>query len=72
LARYGTLVDAWTGLRPMVVHGGPRIGPGGAAGYFLSLGRHRSGILLAPLAAQLLAPVIQGAAPDPLLTPFVP
>jgi glycine oxidase len=68
----GTLVDAWTGLRPMVVHGGLRIGPAGAAGYFLSVGHHRSGILLAPLAAQLLAPVIQGAAPDPLLTPFLP
>lgn len=67
-----TLVEAWTGLRPMTVRDGPRIGPGSLPGYFIATGHHRSGILLAPLTAQLLAPVIQGAPPDPLLAPFLP
>lgn len=66
-----TMADAWTGLRPMIVRGGPRIGPG-SPGYFLAVGHYRSGILLAPLTAQLLAPVIGGAEPDPLLVPFLP
>jgi glycine oxidase len=67
-----TMADAWTGLRPAVVRGGPRIGPGSLPGYFLAVGHYRNGILLAPLTAQLLAPVIGGAEPDPLLTPFLP
>ena len=67
-----TMVDAWTGLRPMVVRGGPRIGPGSLPGYFLAIGHYRKGILLAPLTAQLLAAVIGGAEPDPLLAPFLP
>lgn len=67
-----TLSDAWTGLRPLIVRGGPRVGPGAVPGYFIATGHLRSGILLAPLTARLLTPVIQGAEPDPLLVPFLP
>ncbi len=65
-------VEAWTGLRPAAPDGRPRIGPTALPGYFLATGHFRNGILLAPLTAQLLAPVILGAPPDPLLIPFLP
>ena len=65
-------VETWTGLRPASPDGRPRIGPTALPGYFLATGHFRNGILLGPLTAQLLAPVILGAAPEPLLTPFLP
>ena len=65
-------VETWTGLRPASPDGQPRIGPTALPGYFLATGHFRNGILLGPLTAQLLAPVILGVPPEPLLTPFLP
>ncbi len=71
LAESPTL-ETWTGLRPASPDGRPRIGPTALPGYFLDAGHFRNGILLGLLTAQLLAPVIRGASPDPLLAPFLP
>ena len=65
-------VETWTGLRPATSDGSPCIGPTALPGYFLAIGHFRNGILLGPLTAQLLAPVILGAPPEPLLAPFLP
>lgn len=65
-------VETWAGLRPSAPDGRPRIGPTKLPGYFAAVGHFRNGILLAPLTAQLLAPVILGAQLDPLLRPFLP
>ena len=65
-------VETWTGLRPASPDGRPRIGPTALPGYFLATGHFRNGILLGPLTAQLLAPVILGVPPEPLLIPFLP
>jgi glycine oxidase len=65
-------VETWTGLRPATPDGRPLIGPTSLRGYFLAVGHLRNGILLAPITAKLLAPVILGAAPEPLLAPFLP
>lgn len=66
------LTESWTGLRPAAPDGRPRIGPTAFPGYFLATGHFRNGILLGPLTARLLAPVILGEQPEPLLLPFLP
>ena len=65
-------VETWTGLRPATPDGRPSIGPTALPGYFVATGHFRNGILLGPLTAQLLAPVVLGAQPEPLLSPFLP
>ncbi len=70
--READVVEAWTGLRPATPDARPRIGPTRLPGYFLAAGHFRNGILLGPLTAQLLAPVILGESPNALLVPFLP
>ena len=70
--RHAELAETWVGFRPAFPDRRPRIGPAALPGYFLATGHFRNGILLAPITAQLLAPVIEGASPDPLLVPFLP
>jgi glycine oxidase len=65
--RDAEVVETWAGLRPAFPDGLPRIGATSLPGYYLAAGYFRNGILLAPLAARLLAELICGAAPDPLL-----
>lgn len=59
------ITDTWAGLRPGTPDHLPLLGPamsstGGAAGYFLSTGHYRNGILLAPASARLVAQQILG------------
>jgi len=53
------LVRSWAGLRPLSTLRRPIIGPlRGAANVTLACGHHRSGILLAPITAQLVAELL--------------
>jgi glycine oxidase len=66
-----TLVRAWAGLRPCSLLRRPIIGP--ARGYenvILATGHHRSGILLAPITAQLVRELITCGATSISLQPF--
>lgn len=56
------VVEAWSGLRPQAgVRGGPFVGPiPGARDVWVHAGHYRSGILLAPLTARILARAIAG------------
>ncbi|MGQ9590856.1 MAG: FAD-dependent oxidoreductase [Planctomycetota bacterium] len=56
------VAEAWAGLRPQaLVRGGPFVGPlPGARDVWVHAGHYRSGILLAPLTARLLARAIAG------------
>lgn len=58
----GDVVEAWAGLRPQAgVRGGPFVGPlPGARDVWVHAGHYRSGILLCPLTARLLARMIAG------------
>ena len=67
------LHGAWAGLRPALPDHLPAIGPvPGLDGLFVATGHYRNGILLAPLTAKLLAPVILGEAPVSELAPYSP
>lgn len=55
------LVDAVAGLRPGTPNNLPLVGPGAIDGLVLATGHFRNGILLAPLAAQAVADVLEGA-----------
>jgi glycine oxidase len=61
--------DAWSGLRPGTPDGWPILGPSPVRGLFFAAGHFRSGILLAPITARLVADAIVGA-PDPRLEAF--
>ena len=53
------LVRTWAGLRPLSTLRRPIIGPlRGFANVTLAIGHHRSGILLAPITAQLVAELL--------------
>ena len=54
------------GLRPSTPDNVPAIGPGALAGLVWAVGHHRSGILLAPLTADLVAAAVHGEAPGEL------
>lgn len=54
------LVEATAGLRPATPDNLPRVGPSGVDGLLWATGHYRNGILLAPLAANLLADRLQG------------
>ncbi len=58
------LVDAIAGLRPGTPNNLPLVGPGAIDGLVLATGHFRNGILLAPLAAQVVADLLS-AAPNP-------
>jgi glycine oxidase len=57
------LVDATAGLRPGTPDNLPRVGPGEVEGLILATGHFRNGILLAPLAAELVAGVLADESP---------
>ena len=61
--------DAWSGLRPGTPDGWPILGPSPVRGLFFAAGHFRSGILLAPITARLVADAILGAS-DPRLEAF--
>ncbi len=54
------LIEATAGLRPGTPDNLPRIGPSGVDGLLWATGHYRNGILLAPLAANLLAEQLEG------------
>jgi glycine oxidase len=59
-----TFREAWAGLRPGSIDGLPIVGPmPGIQGYLVATGHYRSGILLAPLTAHLIAACIRGERP---------
>ncbi|MFQ5839524.1 MAG: NAD(P)/FAD-dependent oxidoreductase [Candidatus Methylomirabilales bacterium] len=64
---------AGAGLRPWSPHGLPFLGllPG-VRNLAIASGHFRNGILLAPVAAKLMAELLQGRAPSVDLTPFHP
>jgi glycine oxidase len=55
------LVEAAAGLRPGTPDNLPRVGPSGVDGLLWATGHYRNGILLAPLAANLIARELTGA-----------
>lgn len=66
-------MDAWAGLRPGTEHGELIIGRiPSLDNVWVSTGHFRSGALLAPASAELLAESIQGGTVDPRLAPFDP
>jgi glycine oxidase len=77
LALVPKLVDAkiledWAGLRPGTPDALPILGATGVAGYFVSTGHFRDGILLAPITAQVMANMITGRATGYDLKAFDP
>jgi glycine oxidase len=54
------------GLRPGTPDNAPIVGPGALEGLLWATGHHRNGILLAPLTAELVTPLLVGEAPHPL------
>lgn len=65
------LLRAWAGLRPCSTIRRPIIAPlPGLENVILATGHHRSGILLAPVTAQLVAEMITERAPTVPLRPF--
>ena len=63
------IAAAWAGLRPATADGLPAFGPTPIEGLHLAVGLFRNGILLAPLAADLMARAIEGDA-DVVPEPF--
>ncbi|MDG4806240.1 glycine oxidase ThiO [Micromonospora sp. WMMD1120] len=70
LAEY-ELVEAVAGLRPGTPDNAPILGPlPGRPGVLVATGHHRHGIVLTPLTADLIADLVLGGVPDPLLAPL--
>jgi len=63
------LVEAIAGLRPGTPDNLPRVGPSGVDGLLWATGHYRNGILLAPLAANLI--VVELTSTNPPRSPFV-
>jgi len=57
------LEDAWSGLRPGTPDGWPILGESPVPGLFFATGHFRSGILLAPATARLVADAVVGSPP---------
>lgn len=55
-----TLRDSWAGLRPGTPDDLPVIGRGHLEGLFFATGHYRSGILLAPITAQIIDQLVHG------------
>ena len=67
------ITTSWAGLRPGTPDSLPLLGPyPGVAGYFLSTGHYRNGILLAPATAKLMAQMIGGTGLELDLDAFSP
>jgi glycine oxidase len=64
------VVDTWAGLRPGTPDGWPILGAGGLGGLFHAAGLYRNGILLGPLAGELVARLAMGRPPGVDLAPF--
>jgi glycine/D-amino acid oxidase-like deaminating enzyme len=61
----------WAGLRPDVPAGGPLIGRHPMlANVIVATGHHRNGILLAPVTADAVTALVDGAAAPPEAAPF--
>ena len=61
------IIESWAGLRPDTADHLPVIGPTGVENLFLATGHFRSGILLAPITAQLVAEgILNDSMPDEL------
>ena len=70
LAEYD-LVEAVAGLRPGTPDNAPILGPlPGRPDVLAATGHHRHGIVLTPITADLIADLVLGGVPDPLLAPF--
>jgi glycine/D-amino acid oxidase-like deaminating enzyme len=68
---HAALAEHWAGLRPITPDGLPVYGADPALpALFFACGLSRNGILLAPWAAEQLAPVLVGAAPSDALAAF--
>ncbi len=62
---------AWAGLRPATADGSPYLGPvPGLDNAFVAAGHYRSGLILAPGTAVLMAQLLRGEKPAQDLTPF--
>jgi glycine oxidase len=62
-------VAATAGLRPGTPNNLPIVGPGAIDGLALATGHYRNGILLAPLAAEIVADYLSGVRPFPGICP---
>ncbi|MEU7974701.1 glycine oxidase ThiO [Micromonospora sp. NPDC049089] len=70
LAEYD-LVEAVAGLRPGTPDNAPILGPlPDRPDVLVATGHHRHGIVLTPITADLIADLVLGGVPDPLLAPF--
>lgn len=66
------LVETSAGLRPGSPDNAPIIGDSGLEGLVVATGHHRSGVLLAPITAEVIAELlVSGTAPD-VAAPFAP
>ena len=63
------LEETAAGLRPATPDGLPAVGAGALPGLHWATGHHRSGVLLAPLSAELVVAGLAGAPPEPELDP---
>lgn len=66
------LVDSWAGLRPQAKDGLPVLGESDRPGVHLATGLFKSGIMLGPLVAELVADALEGKPPRVDLAPFSP
>ena len=66
------ILENWAGLRPGTPDALPILGATATPGYYVATGHFRDGILLAPVTAEIMADVIEGANPALDLSPFSP
>ncbi|MEX2445900.1 MAG: FAD-dependent oxidoreductase, partial [Dehalococcoidia bacterium] len=66
------LVECGVGFRPALRDHLPAIGSLDGRGLYAAVGHFRNGVELAPITARLLADLMCGAQPDPLLAPYDP
>jgi glycine oxidase len=67
------ITRTWYGFRPWTPDGLPVLGPWpGVAGLFVATGHYRSGIMLAPITARLMAQWILEGVPSIAVTDFLP
>lgn len=66
------IAEAWTGLRPGTTDNLPLLGETHIAGYFAATGHYRDGILLTPVTAELICPLVLEGKSSPLLDRFSP
>jgi glycine oxidase len=71
LAEY-ELVETVAGLRPGTPDNAPLLGWTALDGLAVATGHYRNGVLLTPLTAELLVPLLARAPADPRLAPFDP